>query len=120
MRGIPDEPDSQDVYFGDRGSEFFKGYGLFDTSINYNVPVFRSLRPWVKLDIYNLFNNLKQIAWNTTVNQDPNSPVDSLGLATGYTKGSKFGQATSNTNFPAPIGTTIGGRTFAVAVGFRF
>ncbi len=118
--GYPDGPSSQNVYFAPRGSEFFKGYGLFDTSINYNVPVFRSLRPWVKFDVYNVFNNLKQIAWNTTVRQDPNSPVDSLGLATGYVEGSSFGKATSNLDFPAPLAGVIGGRTFAVAVGFKF
>ena len=39
------------LYFGDRGSQEFKGDGLFDMSINYNVPVFRTLRPWVKLDV---------------------------------------------------------------------
>ena len=64
------------MFFGERGSETFKGYGLLDTSINYNIPVFRSLRPWVKFDVYNLFNNRKLIAWNTTVRPDPTSPLD--------------------------------------------
>ena len=38
---------------------------------NYNIPVFRTLRPWIKFDVYNLFDNQKLIAWNTTVSQDP-------------------------------------------------
>ena len=59
------------VFFnGERGSETFPGYGLFDTSINYNIPVFRTLRPWVKFDVYNLFNNQKLIGWNTAVTQN--------------------------------------------------
>ena len=76
------------VFFnGERGSETFPGYGLFDTSINYNIPVFRTLRPWVKFDVYNLFNNQKLIGWNTAVTQNAASAKDNLGLATGYTKG---------------------------------
>jgi hypothetical protein len=129
--GYPDLPGPTNVFFGDRGSQEFAGYGVLDVSFNYNVPVFRTLRPWVKLDIYNLFNNQKLIAWNTTVTQDPASPKDNLGYATGYIKGPTFGTATGNTvtnlsatNISAyPLafsGATPGGRTFQVAVGFRF
>lgn len=118
--GYPDSPSDQSIYYSPRGSEFFKGSGLFDTSFNYNVPLFRSLRPWVKVDVFNLFNNLKQIAWDVTVEPDPNSPVDSLGLHTGYVKGENFGEAIDNTDFPTPIGTVEGGRTFRIAAGFRF
>ncbi|HXI31624.1 MAG TPA: carboxypeptidase regulatory-like domain-containing protein, partial [Vicinamibacterales bacterium] len=60
--GYPDSPGVQTVYFGNRGSEEFAGYGIVNTSVNYNVPVFKSLRPWLKLDVFNLFNNLKLIA----------------------------------------------------------
>src|SRR5262249_22801875 len=118
--GYPDAPSSQTVYFADRGSEDFKGYGLFDTGIGYNVPVFKTLRPWLKLDVYNLMNNQKQIAWNTTVSQDPTTPVDSLGLRTGYRKGASFGKSTSNTQFPVPFQGETGGRTWRLAAGFRF
>ncbi len=120
LSAYPDLPDSQTVYFDKRGSETYKGYGLFDTGLGYNVPVFRTLRPWVKLDIYNLFNNQKLIKWNTTVRQDPNSPVDELGLHTGYVQGPVFGKANANTNFPIPFPNLTGGRTFRLAVGFRF
>jgi hypothetical protein len=122
--GYPDAPSSQDIFYGPRGSEFFKGSGLFDVSVNYNVPVFRTLRPWVKLDVYNVFNNLKQIAWDTTIEQDPNSPVDSLGIHTGYVKGENFGEPISNSDFTTPISgaltPVVGGRTFLLAAGFRF
>jgi hypothetical protein len=123
--GYPDFPLSNIVYFGERGSQDFKGFGLFDTSMNYNVPVFRSLRPWVKFDIFNLFNNDKQIAWNTTIRPDPNSPTDSLGLPTGYIPSATFGQATANSQqgyayFPPPFSGAVGGRTFRLSLGLRF
>jgi len=85
----------------------------------------------VKLDVFNLFNNQKLIAWNTTVSQNRAGGVDNLGLATTFNKGASFGTATGNTvsnnvlsNIPAyPLafsGATPGGRTMRVAVGFRF
>ncbi|MQA29313.1 MAG: TonB-dependent receptor plug domain-containing protein [Luteitalea sp.] len=91
LAAYPDAPTSQDLYFGGRGAELFKGYGLLDLSVNYNIPVFRTLRPWLKFDVYNLLNNDKLIAWNTTVFPDPGSSADSLGLATGYRQGPSFG-----------------------------
>jgi hypothetical protein len=118
--GYPDAPPPGAVYFGPRGSETFKGYGLFDTSLNYTVPVLRTLRPWVKLDVYNVFNNQKQIGWNTSVRPDPNSPQDTLGLPTGYLPGALFGKPTSASHFPVPFNGSTGGRTFRVALGFRF
>ncbi len=44
-------PAPTNVFFGDRGSQEFAGYGVLDMSFNYNVPVFRTLRPWVKFDV---------------------------------------------------------------------
>lgn len=120
IAAYPDAPTSQTVFFGERGSEDFKGYGLLDLGLGYNIPVFRTLRPWIKLDIYNLMNNQNQIAWNTTVTQDATTPTDSLGLRTGYRQGGSFGKATSNNHFPIPFQGETGGRTFRVAAGFRF
>jgi hypothetical protein len=121
------------VFFSERGSELFKGYGLFDTSINYNIPLFRSLRPWVKFDIYNLLDNRKLIAWSTTIKQDTATATDVLGLRTGYVPSTPgtYGTATGNTVsnlFSSAINTypiafsqaPAGGRTFRVALGFRF
>jgi outer membrane receptor protein involved in Fe transport len=134
--GYDDAPVQNHIFFGgERGTERFPGYGLFDVSINYNVPVFRSLSPWVKIDIYNLFDNQKLIAWDTTIRQDTASALDNVGLRTGYTKGPNFGKATGNTvtnldsrnisAFPVAFnqgdpGAVRGGRTFRMALGFRF
>jgi len=114
-----DLPDSQSVFFGERGAETFPGYGLFDVSANYAIPVFKSLSPWVKFDVFNLFNNDKLIGFNTTVRQDPTTPVDSLGLRTGFVKGANFGEARGPGDYPSSLGVD-GGRTFRMAVGIRF
>ncbi len=118
--GYPDAPPPGTVYFGSRGSQTFKGYSLFDTSLNYTVPLLRTVRPWVKLDVYNVFNNQNQIGWNTSVRPDPNSAQDTRGLATGYLPGPLFGKATSAGHFPVPFNGSTGGRTFRVAIGLRF
>jgi hypothetical protein len=133
--GYPDAPGNEHVFFGERGVERFPGYGLFDTSFNYDVPVFRTLRPWVKFDIYNLFDNQKLIAWDSTVTQNLAAGTDAYGLATSFTRGPNFGKATGNTvtnlgntnisTFPVPFnqgeaGAVRGGRTFRLALGFRF
>ena len=121
LAAYPDRPTSQTIFYGgERGTETFPGYGLLDIGLGYNIPVFKTAKPWFKFDIYNALNDQKLIAWNTTVNQDPNSPLDSLGLRTGYIKGGSFGKATSNAQFPAPFQGVTGGRTFRVAAGFRF
>ena len=95
--GYPDGPGPVSLFFGERGSEEFAGYGVLDMSFNYNIPVFKTVRPWIKFEVYNLFDNLKLIAWNTTIVPDPTSPKDSLGYATGYIKAPTFGTATGNT-----------------------
>jgi hypothetical protein len=118
--GYPDAPGRSSVYFSSRGSEEFNGYGALDLDISYNIPVFRSLRPWVKFDVFNALNNDKLISWNTTVSQDPASPLDALGYRTGFIKGPSFGQATSASNYIPPFGGVTGLRTFQVAVGVRF
>ena len=120
--GYPDAPgrSGNDVYFGERGSERFKGYGLFDLSLGYNVGVFETVRPWIKFDVFNVFNNNKLISWSTTVVQDDSSQTDSLGLATGYVRSPTFGEAERPENFPVPFNGATGGRTRRVAVGLRF
>jgi hypothetical protein len=78
------------------------------------------LRQWFRFDLFNLFNNQKQMRWNTTVSQDPNTPADENGLRTGDREGSSFGKATANTDFPVPSIGGTGGRTWRMAVGVRF
>ena len=110
----------QTLFFGERGSQTFPAYALLDLGFNYSVPVFRTLGPWVKLEVLNVTNNQKVIQFNTTVNPDPNSPLDEHGLPTGYIQGASFGQPTANTHYPVWRPGFTGGRTFLMTAGFRF
>ena len=111
---------TQQIFFGERGSQSFEGFALVDLAVTYAVPVWRSAQPWIKFESFNMLNNQKLIAWDTTISADPASARDALGLPTGYVQGPRFGQATANSNFPAPRAGSDGGRMFDVAVGFRF
>src|SRR5581483_9361648 len=62
--GYPDAPGRSTLYFDNRGSQFFAGYGAVDLDISYDIPIVGSVKPWVKFDVYNLFNNDKLIQWN--------------------------------------------------------
>ena len=46
--------------------------------------------------------------------------LDANGIPTGYIKGPRFGQATSDTQFPQPYAGQNGGRAMRVAFGARF
>ena len=110
----------QTIFFGDRGAYDFKGYGVMDLATSYNVPVWKTVKPSVKLEVYNLFNNQKQIAWDRTVSADATSPLDANGIPTGYVQGPNFGKATSGSHFVGPYIGQAGGRAMKVALGVRF
>lgn len=111
---------SQTLFFAERGSEEFAGYGLVDLGVTYQVPVWRSLKPWLKLEVLNALDNDKLIGWDTTITVDPGSALDADGLPTGFIRGARFGQGTSTANYPRPRPGLTGGRTFLGAFGFRF
>jgi hypothetical protein len=91
-----------------------------DFAMTYGVPVWRTAQPWIKFEVFNLMNNQKLVAWDTTITADPASARDEFGLPTGYLEGPRFGQGTSNAHYAAPRAGADGGRLFNVAVGFRF
>jgi hypothetical protein len=113
-------PTSQTLFFGERGSEEFAGYGLVDLGVTYQVPVWKTLRPWLKVEVLNALNNDKLITWDTTLTVDAASALDADGLPTGYVKGPRFGQGTSTANYARPRPGLTGGRTYLGAFGFRF
>jgi hypothetical protein len=78
------------------------------------------VQPWILFQVYNVFNNQKLIEWNTTVTQDPNSPLDALGLRTGYLPSAAFGTGTSAAHYPRWSSGQTGSRTFQMAMGIRF
>ena len=113
-------PTGQPMFFGVRGSQEFEDYALFDLGLTYGVPVWHSFRPWVKLEVLNLFNNQDLISWDTTISADMAGPKDANGLPLNYIAGPNFGKATSNGNFARPRQGMDGGRTFILAAGIRF
>ena len=110
----------QTVFFGERGENSFKGYGVLDFAATYTVPVWRAVAPWLKLEIYNALNNQKQIAWDRTVSVDQNSARDANGIPTGFVQGPRYGTATSDNQFPQPYLGQNGGRALRLAFGMRF
>ncbi len=113
-------PTSQSIYFGGRGSGNFDGYGLLDLSAQYQIPVWRDARPYLKFELYNVFDNDKLVFWDTTVDPVYDGPVDALGLPTTYEEGPRFGEGTSVGDYPAYLPGFDGGRTFRMALGFRW
>jgi hypothetical protein len=119
--GYPDRPSSRTIYYSQgRGSETFDGYAVFDLSVNYDIPVWESLSPWIKVEVFNLLNNDKLTSTNVTVRPDTSGPVDALGIPTTFTEGSRFGEATSPDNFPQYIPGLDGLRAFQMAFGLRW
>ena len=119
--GYVSGPSARSVYFADgRGSGLENGYGLFDLSVTYEIPVWRSFRPWLKAEIFNVLNNDTQIAANRVVTIDPASPRDEFGIQTSYLEGARFGEATSSSHYPQYVPGLDGLRTFRVAMGLRF
>lgn len=110
----------QTMFFGERGEGEFKGYGVVDFAATYSVPVWTSVQPWFKVEVYNVLNNQKQIAWDRTVSVDAASPLDANGIRTGYLRGPRFGQATSGAHYPQPYPGQNGGRAMRFAFGVRF
>ena len=108
------------LFFGDRGAGDFLGYGLLDLATTYSIPIWKSARPWIKFEAYNLLNNQKQIKWDTTITADNASARDASGLQTGFINGANFGKPTNDNQFPQPIPGTNGGRLFRMALGIRF
>jgi hypothetical protein len=108
------------VFFGNRGAYQFKGYGVVDLAATYAIPVWRSASPWFKLEMYNVLNNQKQIAWDKTVTANRAGALDANGIPTDYIKGARFGQATNDNQFPQPYSGQNGGRAMRVAFGARF
>jgi hypothetical protein len=84
------------------------------------VPVWQSLRPWVKVEVLNALNNQTLVSWNTSITADASGPKDENGLPVNYVKSAAFGSATAPASYPRPRPGLDGGRTMVVAAGVRF
>lgn len=115
---------AQTIFFDDRGSEFFKASHQVDLALLYQIPIWKTARPWFKAEFYNVFNNQPLVLANSAVTPDPNSALDANGLRTGYIKPAAFGTARSQADYPratnSPAGTALYARTFLMSFGLRF
>jgi hypothetical protein len=118
--GYARRPASQTLFFGERGAGTFAGYALVDLASTWSIPVWRSVSPWLKVEVLNLLNNDKAISWDTTVTANASGARDALGLPLEYVKGTNFGNPTRTTDYPRPRPGLDGGRTYLMAFGVRF
>lgn len=115
---------AQTLYFGERGTEGFNGWSQVDLAVLYQVPVRSTLRPFVKLELYNAFKSEALVGFNTTVTPDANSLRDADGLPTGFLRAEAFGTPRGVSDYPrattTPSGTAVYSRTFLMSAGVRF
>ena len=111
--GYASTPSTRTIFYGGRGTEDFAGYTRLDLSVQWELPIWREARPWLKAEVYNVLNNDTLLSWDTTVDPNFDGAVDELGLPTSYTEGPRFGEATGAGDYP-------NGREYRVALGFRF
>ena len=113
--GYASLPNSQTVYFGDRGLGTYPSQQRWDASFEWSAPIGKTIAPYVRFAILNVFNTAYLVSYNTSItsNTGPGDPVDAFGLPTTYTPGPNFGTATSSSNYQIA-------RTFSAAVGVRF
>src|SRR5262249_25163913 len=120
--GYAKPPTTQSVYFGQRGIDTFPSVSAVDLALNYDIPLFKVLSPWVKATVFNVFNSHYLRAYNTSIlpcdPADPpagcaGTPVDANGLPTTFVKSPSFRQARSATDYQAA-------RRFILSAGVRF
>jgi Carboxypeptidase regulatory-like domain/TonB-dependent Receptor Plug Domain len=128
--GYANLPNSQTIYFGGRGSGTFPSQQRWDVSLDWNAPTYKTVAPYVRFAIRNVFNTAYLVSFNTTaivpndgktVNgvKHPDGPLDANGLPTTFSTQKDennheiFGTATSSTDYQPS-------RTLTVAAGIRF
>jgi hypothetical protein len=117
--GYRSAPANQTIYFGKLGAGEYEDAHQIDVALTYAVPLFRRIEPWIKMDVYNLFNAGALVGFNTTVTADPNGPKDELGLPTSYVEGALFGRPTSVTTLDSPGHVQLP-REIRLSAGIRF
>ncbi len=123
--GYAHAPTSQTLFFGQRGAGTYPGQSRFDFALNYDIPIFHSVAPWIKATVFNVFNTHYLVAYDTSVipcaadgsGNLPTGcaagPVDANGLPTTFVKSNTFGTARSATDYQTA-------RQFLLSAGIRF
>ncbi len=111
--GYLSAPRDQTLFFGERGVGEFESTTVVDLSLQYRIPVWRSVEPWVKTEIRNLLNDDSLVTFDTSVTPDSAGPRDADGLPINFIRGANFGNATSAASHVVP-------REYRVSAGVRF
>lgn len=111
--GYQRPPVLQTLFFDERGSEDFEGVHLLNAALTYTVPVWKSAKPYIKFEAFNILNTNKLLTWDTTIFPDFEGPLDGDGLPTSYIENQLFGQATGPFDYAPP-------REFTISAGVRF
>ncbi len=111
--GYKNQPTSQSIYFSELGSEEYNPTHQFDLALTYSIPIIRNISPRIKFEVYNVTNEQELRFFDTTVTPATGSPVDSLGLATTFTKGANYGKARDASDYQIP-------REYRVSASFTF
>lgn len=108
---------NQALFYGERGAGTFnEATSLFDISLSYGLPIFRSIEPWIKFDIRNALNDDSQTFGTTSitaVSAANGGTLDSDGLPTTFTPQATFGAPRSSNDYVIP-------REYFVSAGIRF
>ena len=102
-------------FFGERGTGEFDDFYTFDLALNYSIPVWKTVEPFLRFDVRNLLNYDEPFQWNTTVVAVPRGtgPVDSSGIPTTFTRSTSFGTPRGNGDYLVP-------REYFIGAGIRF
>lgn len=81
--------------------------------MTYRIPVWRTLEPWIKVELFNLTNADTLQTFNTAIAPNRAGPRDAYGLPTQFSRSSAFGSARSASDYQTP-------REYRFSVGLRF
>ena len=91
-----------------------------DLAFSYEVPVWKTLSPFFKVSVFNVFNWDDLVAHNTSVSACRTvrtgctaAPVDQDGIPTTFSRGSLFGTARNSNDHQRA-------REFQISAGIRF
>ncbi|MCB1008375.1 MAG: TonB-dependent receptor [Acidobacteria bacterium] len=111
--GYASLPNSDTLYFGRRGAGEYAASWFLDLGLTYRIPVWRTLEPWIKVELFNLTNADTLQTFNTAIAPNRAGPRDAYGLPTQFSRSSAFGSARSASDYQTP-------REYRFSVGLRF
>ena len=117
--GYASLPATQALYFGDRGNNFYPSQQRWDSSFEWDAPIYKTIAPYVRFAITNVFNTHYLVSYNTSVIRTTgNGTRPGRSTRTASRRPTRrvptFGTATSCDQLPDSA------RTLTAAAGIRF